>query len=228
MRSARKRLLIVGAGGFGREVLWTAHDAAAERDAWDITGFLDHDVDGARRELAEKGVALPVVSSICDYQPRDGEVVVCALAEPREKLAACEMLRARGAEFASVIHPTALVHPSAEVGVGLVLRHYTGISPNARVGDFVTINFLAGTAHDTVVGDGCTCGPHSDIMGGAVVGRGVLIGSHAAVLPGARVGDFATVGAGSVVLRRVAPGVTVFGVPAKKLDFVPTVKEFTQ
>ena len=216
---ARERLLIVGAGGFGREILWTAEDVPADRRSWEVGGFLDADVDGARRELAEKGVDLPVVASPADYRPRDGDLLVCALADPRAKLAVCEELRARGARFGSVLHPTALVHASAVLGEGLIMRHYSGISPNAVVGDFVTINFLAGTAHDTVVGDGCVFGPHSDVMGAAVLGRGVLLGSHAAVLPGARVGDFATVGAGSVVVRRVGPGTTVFGVPARRLDF---------
>lgn len=216
---ARERLLIVGAGGFGREVLWTAQEVPADRRAWEVAGFLDGDVDGARRELADKGVALPVVASPADYMPREGDVLVCALADPRAKLAVCEELRARGARFASVLHPTALLHTSAVVGEGLIMRHYSGISPNAVVGDFVTINFLAGTAHDTVVGDGCVFGPHSDVMGAATLDRGVLLGSHAAVLPGANVGAFATVGAGSVVVRRVAAGTTVFGVPARRLGF---------
>ena len=215
----RERLLIVGAGGFGREVLWTAGDVPAEQRTWEIAGFLDDDVDGARRDLAGKGVELPVLASPADYRPREGEVLVCALVDPAEKLRVCEELRSRGARFASVLHPTALVHPSAVVGEGLIMRHYSGISPNALVGDFVTINFLAGTAHDTAVGDGCVFGPHSDVMGAATLGRGVLLGSHAAVLPGAKVGDFATVGAGSVVVRRVAAGTTVFGVPARRLDF---------
>lgn len=216
---ARERLWIVGAGGFGREVLWTASEVPAESRAWEIAGFLDDDVDGARRELAAKGVDLPVASRPADYAPCDGDVLVCALADSRARLATCEALRSRGARFAPVLHPTALLHPSAVVGEGLILRHYSGIGPNAVLGDFVTVNFLAGAAHDTVVGDGCTFGPHSDVMGAATLGRGVLLGSHAAVLPGARVGDFATVGAGSVVVRRVAAGTTVFGVPARRLDF---------
>jgi len=215
----RERLLIVGTGGFGREVLWTADDVPAERRGWDVAGFLADDVDAARAEFAAKGVAPPVVGSVADYQPRPGELLVCAIADSRERLAACEELRGRGARFGSVLHPTALVHPSAVVGAGLIMRHYSGLSPNVVAGDFVTINFLAGAAHDCIVGDGCTFGPHSDVMGAAELGRGVLLGSHAAVLPGARVGDFATVGAGSVVVRRVAAGATVFGVPARRLDF---------
>jgi len=215
----RERLVIVGTGGFGREVLWTADDVPAEARGWDVAGFLADDVDAARVDFAAKGVAPPVLGSTADYQPGGGDLVVCAIADPRERLTICEELRDRGARFGSVLHPTALVHASAVVGEGLIMRHYSGFGPNAVVGDFVTINFHAGAAHDCIVGHGCTFGPHSDVMGAAELGRGVLLGSHGAVLPGARVGDFATVGAGSVVLRRVAPGVTVFGVPARRLDF---------
>lgn len=220
----RRRLLIIGAHGFGRELLWTASEVPLERRDWDPAGFLDDDVDGARRRLAAAGVALPVLGAVRDHQPRSGEVFVCAVQAPRAKLVLCEMLRDRGAEFATVVHPTALVHPSASVGAGVVLRHYSGISPNAVVGDFVLIDSSGGPSHDTHIGDGCTLGGHSDVMGAARLGRGVLLGAHAVVFPGASIGDFAVVGAGSVVLRRVPSGVTVFGVPAKRLDFVPVAE----
>lgn len=214
---ARARLLVVGGGGFGREMLWTAGDIPAEQRDWELGGVLDDDVDGTRAQLARSGFGAPVVGSVADYAPRDGDRLVCAIGAPRTKLEVCEMLRARGARFADVVHPTALVHPSARTGAGLIVRHHAGVSVNCAVGDFVTINSSAGLGHDAVVEDGCTLSAHCDVMGHAHLERGVLLGSHAAVLPRARVGAFATVGAGTVVLRRVRPDVTVFGVPAKEI-----------
>jgi sugar O-acyltransferase (sialic acid O-acetyltransferase NeuD family) len=216
---SRKKLYIIGAGGFGREVLWTASEVPASRRDWEIAGFLDDDVDRARASLASKGVDLPVVDAVQDHRPVDGEVFVCSIRNPVRRLEACRSLRDRGAEFASVLHPTALLHPTAKVGVGLVMRHYSGLSPNSVTGDFVILNSSCGAAHDSTLGDGCILGAHSDVMGGAQLGQGVELGSHAVVLPNARVGDFALVGVGSVVLRRVAAHTTVFGVPAKRLEF---------
>ncbi|MBA3888899.1 MAG: transferase [Gemmatimonadaceae bacterium] len=221
---ARRRLIIIGAGGLGRETLWTAEEIPADQRDWEIAGFLDDDVDGARDALARCGVDLPVIGGIIDHSPHGDEVFVPAIPSPRARLGRCNALRSRGASFVNLRHPTSLVHRSATLGEGVVLRQYTGVGPNAVLGDFVFIDLLGGPAHDVVVGDGCHVGAHSDIMGGAVLGRGVTLGAHAAVLPGARVGDFATVGAGSVVIRRVAPGATVFGVPAQRLMFVPPVQ----
>ena len=45
----------------------------------------------------------------------------------------------------------------------------------------------------------------------------MLIGSHAVVLPGMKIGAGATIGAGAVVVKNVAAGETVFGVPAVRL-----------
>jgi sugar O-acyltransferase (sialic acid O-acetyltransferase NeuD family) len=154
--------------------------------------------------------SVPVLGSIADYQPADGDRLTCAIGAPRAKLRVCEELRARGARFADIVHPSAVMHGSSTTGAGLILRHFSGISVNCTVGDFVTINSSAGLGHDAVVGDGCTLSAHADVMGGACLERGALLGSHAAVLPGATVGEFATVGAGSVVLRRVKGGTTVF------------------
>lgn len=215
--TARARLVIIGAGGFGREMLWTAGDVPAEGRDWEVGGFIDDDVDRARAELARLGFAVPVLGSVNDFRPADGDRLTCAIGAPRAKLRVCEALRARGGRFADVVHPSAVVHASARTGEGLVLRHFSGISVNCAVGDFVTVNSSAGLGHDAVVEDGCTLSAHADVMGGARLERGALLGSHAAVLPGATVGAFATVGAGTVVLRRVKPEATVFGVPAREL-----------
>jgi sugar O-acyltransferase (sialic acid O-acetyltransferase NeuD family) len=200
-------------------MLWTVGDLPAAGREWEVAGFLDAEVERAAESLREKGVALPVLGRPDDYQPRDEDRFVCAIGSTRAKLEVCEALRARGARFETVVHPTAMVAPSAVVGEGVIFRHWAGASVNTVVGDFVTLNSSSGLGHDVVVDAGCTLSAHCDVMGGAALDRGVFLGSHAAVMPGVRVGAFATVGAGSVVLRRVAPGTTVFGVPAKLLDF---------
>lgn len=198
-------------------MLWTAGDVAPERRDWELAGFLDENVDSARAELVRLGFDVPVLGAPSDWQPADDEVFTCAIGATRAKLAVCAALRDRGARFANVLHPTALVHGSAQLGVGLVLRHFAGVSVNCTVGDFVTFNSSAGCGHDAVIEDGCLLGAHSDVMGGARVRRGAALGSHVAVLPGAEVGAFATVGPGSVVLKRVRAETSVFGVPAREV-----------
>lgn len=212
-----RRLLIIGAGSFAREVLAAALENPAYGRDWVIGGFLD-DAPDAQTRLCEKGINVPVVGPISGHSPDDQCVYICAIGSPRPKLEICERLLAQGAHFVNLIHPTAQVGPRCQIGVGNILMYQAGLTVDVRLGNFVTLNRFASIGHDAVVGDGCTLSSYCDVTGHARLGRGVFMGSHASILPGAIVGDFCTVGAGSVVVRRASAGKTVFGVPARALD----------
>lgn len=197
----------------------TADDIPASERAWEVGGFLDDDMAGTQAFLAAKRVRVPVVGTIRDYEPHGDDRLICAIGTPKTKLAVCEALRERGAEFASLIHPTAQIGPNSSVGAGALFMRFSGCTVDCTIGDFVTVNSVGGAGHDAVLEDGCTLSSHSEASGNTHLERGVFLGSHATVLPWIRVGAFATIGAGSVVLRRVPPGATVFGVPARRLDF---------
>lgn len=212
------RLIVVGAGDFAREVLWIARDLIAGGTVtWSLGGFLDDDIEGAQRRLRQSGVQLPILGRTSTYAPDANDVFACAIASPDAKLRICESLKERGAKFVNIVHPTAIVAPSARMGVGVVICHHTVISVDVVVGSFVALNVSSSVGHDAVIGDGCTLSAHVDITGHVVVGRGVFLGSHASVLPGVKVEDFSVVGAGSVAIRRVKTGTTVMGVPAKPI-----------
>lgn len=206
-----KRLLIVGAGGFGREVLsWITDIPQAARD-WALGGFLcDYPSD-----LVNYACDVPIVGGIQDYQPRDDDLLALAIGLPRPRMEIAAKLLARGSRFVTIVHPSATIGQRVELGRGTIVCPHAVITTDIKIGEFVIINVQAVVGHDAVVGDFCTIGPHACITGFATLGRGVSLGSHASVLPRAEVGDLATVGAGSVVLKRVKPGATVMGVPAK-------------
>jgi sugar O-acyltransferase (sialic acid O-acetyltransferase NeuD family) len=213
------RLLLLGASGFGREVLWVIEDLAPADRGWEVAGFLDDDVEGARADLAGKGVEIPVLGTIRDHQPAEGEVFFCAIGGSRARLAVGGMMRGRGARFVNLVHPSARVHPSAAVGSGIILGPLTTLAPGCAVGDFVVLNASANVGADAVVEEGGFLGARVDVMAGARLERGAFLGSHVTVHPGVTVGEFATVGIGSVVLRRVPAGGTLLGVPARPLAF---------
>lgn len=213
------RLLIVGASGFGREVLWVIDDIPVEARGWEVAGFLDDNVEAARTSLQESGVPFPVLGTIRDHQPAGDEVFFCAIGGSRARLAVGDSLRARGGRFVNLVHPSARVHRSARVGTGLILGPLTTFAPNCTVGDFVVLNASANVGADAVVEDGCFLGARCDVMAGARLERGAFLGSHVTVHPGVTVGAFSTVGIGSVVLRRVPAEATLLGVPARSLAF---------
>jgi len=214
--SSTERTLIVGAGGFAREVYWWIQSHADLHWADSFAGFLDDD------RLALEGFtdySPGVVDSISGYQPRPGDHLVMAIADPTTKLRLAEELRGRGAEFATFVHSNTIIVPNAKIGYGSVLCPGSGLSCDTMIGEFVTMNAYANIGHDGEVGDGCTLSAHTEVMGKAKLGRGVFMGSHSSILPGVSVGDFAKIGANSVVIRNVRPGNTMMGVPATRLDF---------
>lgn len=210
----RKSLLILGAGGFGREVWEWARAAGLHSGGWLVRGFLD-DNPGALDHHPDTG--LPVIGSVSTYSPGPDEYLVCAIAEPRVKQRVVEQVRSAGARFVSVIHPTALVGRGVTLGEGCVLCPGVILTTDIRVGDFVTFNCCSSVGHDAVIGSWSTLNGRCDITGAVRLGEGVFVGSHATVIPQCDIGDWATLGAGSVVVRNVPPGATMFGVPARVL-----------
>ena len=217
MKARQSQLFILGAGGFGAELLWIAQSIPRAARPWELAGFLDDEPERAAATLQQCGITLPVRGRIVDYHPVPGDCFVCAIGHPATKLRVCELICARGGEFVNLIHPSAQIAPGATIGLGLVMSLHSLISVQARVGNFVTLNCMATVGHDTKIGDGCTLSSHCDITAYARLERGVFLGSHACILPNVQIGAGSTVGAGSVATTAVRPGTTVFGVPARVL-----------
>lgn len=209
-----KNVVIVGGGGFGRELAcWL--EQTLEHDAMRIAGFLDDGFAvGAPVHVAYR---YPVLGAIADYVIGEHDLFVLAIGAPAAKLRIAAELEARGAVFMSVIHPSALLARTAVLGKGVVMCPFSLVSADAEIGNFVALNAYTSIGHDAVVGAGCTLSAHVDITGSVVLGQGVFAGTHAAVLPKVKVGAGATIGAGAIVARNVAAGTTVYAMPAKKL-----------
>jgi sugar O-acyltransferase (sialic acid O-acetyltransferase NeuD family) len=219
------KLVIVGAGGFGREVLAIAANSPAYGAEWVIGGFLDRDPNALERYDTQYAI----IGDPETYAPTRDDLFICAIGDPEIKLAICRSLVVRGARFTSLIHSTALVGDRSQFGQGCILCPYTNVTTDVRIGDFVTLNAHSGIGHDAIVGDGCTLSAFCDVTGHAQLGEGTFMGSHSCVLPGVAVGRYARIGAGTAVIRPVGPGATVMGVPARFICDrpVPAVDKIT-
>lgn len=208
-RGLKKNLIIIGAGPFGREIRDLAagiESAAGEDCPWRLTGFLDD------RAVSPGG--LPVLGPPADYQPKGGDVFVCAVGDPEQRAKYAAMLRARGGEFAILVEPSAKIGGQTELSSGCIVGPFCVISCNVTIGHDTVLTSHVTVGHDVRLGGNCHLGAFAFLGGGASAGDGVTIHPHAGILPGVRIGDGATIGAGSVVIRSVSPESTVFGVPA--------------
>lgn len=158
-----KRLLIVGAGGHGRSVA----EAVLARGEFVVVGFLDD----AFPEL-ERVWEIPVLGTVADSAQWRG-VVDCAFValgnnELRQRVVAG--LRASGFSLATVLHPRAIVSPTALIGEGSAIMAGAIIGTEARLGEGVIVNCAAVVDHHGHVGDFGHLGVNAAMAGGSVLG----------------------------------------------------------
>ncbi len=208
------RVLIAGAGNFGREIASWIDGCRGYGTAWKLAGFLNDDLH------ALDGFAEPperILGTIADYRPQPDERIVLAIGDPKGKLQVAERLQQRGAQFLQLIHQSAVVCRNVRLGAGVLIAPFAFVGGAADVGDFATVSVGSIVAHDVVLGAGCTLTGHCSLAGHVRLGKGVFMGTHACVIPQITVGDWAMLGAGSTIVRDVAAGSHVFGVPAKRI-----------
>lgn len=209
-----KDLIIAGAGGCGREVLQFVKDINKVEHRWNILGFINDipdALDGYKCDYS-------IIGTIQEWQPEENQEFVCAIADPAGKELVVRKLKERGAVFASVIHPRAIISDFTEVGEGLIMYPKASVSVNIKIGNFVTL-LDSGIGHDAEIGDYCTISSCCDITGGVKLEEKVFLGSHVTVAPHKRIGTGAYVAAGSVVVTNIKPGYHVMGNPARRMDF---------
>jgi len=207
-----KKLYIVGAGGFGRELLWWVKDINAKEPTWEIMGFLDDNpnaLDGCSCDYS-------VVGTIKDCKPADDEEYAIAFGSPALKRKIVADLKAKGAHFATVIHPTALVSEFAKYGEGFIMFPYAKLSCDSTVGDFVTL-LSSPIGHDTVIGDYSVISGNCNVVRNVVIGKDVFLAAGVCIAQDIHVGDGAYLGIGAVILKDVEPGAKMFGNPARKM-----------
>lgn len=207
-----KNLIIIGVGGFAREIFWHAQGAIGFGVAWRIKGFLDGDVKLAAADY--ELLPAQVLGDVDGYEICADDVFTCAVGTPHARKILAEKISARGGQFVNIISKLAYVMPTVKIGRGVIIAPHVDIGDHARLGDFVAVNDHATIGHDAQVGNFSCVMPHAAISGKCFLGAEVLVGSGAILLPKAKVGDGATVGAGSVVPKKVRAGTKVFGNPA--------------
>jgi sugar O-acyltransferase (sialic acid O-acetyltransferase NeuD family) len=204
-----KDLLVIGSGGHAKVVI----DLALQSAEWRIVGVLDDAANAIGKAVLGCAV-IGATDRIADFL-RSGTAFVIAIGanDVRERLQ--ETATSSGLVAATLIHPSAVVAGSVEIGEGSVVMAGAVINADARIGHGVIVNTGAVIEHDCQIGDYCHVAPGATLCGSVSVGRRSLVGVGASVIPGISIGGDCVIGAGAAVVGPVPSGARFSGVPAR-------------
>jgi len=211
-----KHVVILGAGGFAREMYW--HVLGTYPDARIV--FTDDVTD--TRVVAMGGREIPVVKD-WKFGAVEGarfEEFLLGTGNPSAKKMLVERAIESGLRPApTLVHRRALVQDAGcRVGVGGVIAPGCVLTANVTMGDYVLLNLNCTVGHDAVLGDYVTCNPGCSISGNVTLGEGVTLGTGTVVREKIAIAAGVTTGAQTCIVKNIdEPNVTVIGVPAKKL-----------
>ncbi|MCE5253294.1 MAG: acetyltransferase [Actinomycetia bacterium] len=204
-------LLVLGAGGHGRVVAYTARCTGL----WSTIAYLDDRFPGVQviddcPLLGRLDAASTLVSRFAD--------AVVALGDGRARMNLMRQVRGQGFRLPVVIHPSAAVSEHAEIGAGTVVFAQCVVHPGATLGEGCIVNTAVTIDHDCHIGAGVHLSPGVHIGGEVRVGDLSWLGVGASVKNGITIGARVMVGAGAAVVTNIPDSVTVVGVPAHPTD----------
>jgi sugar O-acyltransferase (sialic acid O-acetyltransferase NeuD family) len=201
--------VIVGSGGYGREVLSHIGDLRRAGAPVEAKGFLDDDPAAAPSYRD-----VPLLGDTKSYRIAADDRLIIAVGDPVQRLHLAVELTARGACFITLVHPSAQVAESATIGAGCIVGPLCVVGNDAFVDDHALLTSTATVGHDAFVGRYSLLSPYAVVNGEAEIGDGVFLGAHASINPAGSVGAWSKVAAGAVVYDAAPAGSMSSGNPA--------------
>lgn len=206
---APEPLIIVGAGGHAREMIWVAQ-CSPER--WSVLGCLDD-----RDPLQGTEVCgVPVLGRIDNWQRWPEARLIVAIGSPRTRQSLVRRLESAGRpRFATLVHPSVLHSEHVSIGEGSMVSAGCILTTQVTVGRHALLNLNCSVSHDCVLDDFATVAPGVAVPGNVHMEAGSELAIGAVLRQGLRIGRGAFVGMGAVATRDVPEGSLVIGCPAR-------------
>lgn len=212
-----KKIAILGAGGFAREILCLIHDINKQSQEYEILGFIDN--------VLKKGTLVngyPIIG--CDddiLETTDNLSLVLAFGEPCLKKKVAEKFSASNFDFPNIIHPSVMISAPkfVKMGKGCIICAGSMLTTNIKLGDFITLNLMCTVGHDSSIGSFSSFMPSCNISGEVTIGECVYGGTGVKIINQTEIGENVILGAGAVVAKSIPANCTAVGVPAKPIKY---------
>ncbi|UHO39178.1 acetyltransferase [Chryseobacterium capnotolerans] len=210
-----KKIAIIGAGGFGREVKMLIDHINQKENQFELIGFFDDkEYDGQINGLPHLGK----VSSVNDIDYPLG--IAVAIADPKIKKRIIEGINNSNIEFPNLIHPTVIIgDDNVKLGQGNIICASAIITVDIEIEDFIILNLFCTVGHDTKIKSYSSFMPSVNISGEVIINNGVYVGTGAKIINLLEIGENTIIGAGAVVSKSLPANCTAVGIPAKPIKF---------
>lgn len=192
-------MYIYGASGHGKVVKEILDDAGIE-----VNAFIDDNLS------LSNFFGLPVLHNFDNLEP-----VIVGIGKCDVRRDVVGRLKCR---FATAIHSSAIVSPSAKIGEGSVVMQGAVIQADVVIGKHCIINTKASIDHECEIEDFVHVAPGSTISGNVHIGSGTWVGAGTTVIQGIKIGKNCFIGAGSVIVKDVPDNTKGYGVPFKEIE----------
>ena len=207
-----KRLFIIGAGPFGRELFGWFKQDPNYTNRFSFAGFLDN----RRSLLDDHGDEYNIVGDPFNFPFSKDDFCIIGLADPLYKSELIKQINGNSS-IISFISSRAIISHTAKIGVGSVIAPWVSISNDTNIGKYVSVLIGAKIGHDCDVQHFSSLMADVKLAARVNINKKVYVGLGATIINDVSIGKSSIVGAGSVVLRSQKDQITVFGNPAKKI-----------
>ena len=207
-------LIIIGAGGLGREVEWMINriNSVGERKQWNLLGYADDTM-----EINTKVGKSKVCCNIQELENIDKKInVVIAIGNSQARKNIYEELKKNSnIKYPNIIDPNAILG-DVELGIGNIICAGVIATVNIKLGNFILINLSCTIGHDDILGNFTTINPSVNISGNVETGECIEIGTGTQIIQKKKICSNVIIGAGAVIVKDIVEEGTYIGVPAQK------------
>lgn len=205
-----KDIVIIGAGGVGREVSLIIKQINELEPTWSLLGFIDDNPNNWGKVINGNSV----IGGIDSLKSLSNDTyIVIAIANYEIKKNIVNKIN-NEFKFATIIHPRVYMHDYMTVGQGTIIYEGAILTANIEIGNHVIISPKCGVGHDSIIKDYVSLLWNVNVSGNDIIEEGVMMGSGSTIIQGKKIGKGSIIGAGAVVVNNIESFSTAVGVPA--------------
>ncbi len=209
----KQDIIIIGAGGMGKDVLWTINDYNKKFEKYNVIGFLDDNYTKHEKAIHK----IPIIGKLNwikkNYKKNIKYCIAIGDSNTREKII-LEVKKYK-IKFETIIHPSVIKTKSIKIGKGTIIQAGCIIPLDVEIGKHVIININTTLGHDCKIKDYVTISPGVNINGKNEIGKNTLIGSGVSTAENTKIGKYSIIGIGSTVSKNVPDYCTYLGNPGR-------------